>query len=109
MQIGMQQISAEAAAWFVAACNMPGQTRSALARGLCTVMDWRGPRGDLCLTSARRILPRLAVALEVPLPAAGAMPCAMHRPGPVVPALTLTGPLSELGVWSLTLQQFTLV
>ena len=102
MQIGMQQISAEAAEWFAAACGDAGQTRMSLARGVCEMMDWRGPTGDLCLASARRMLPRLAAALDVRLPAAQAMPCATHRPGPAVPAITLTGPLSELGAWSLT-------
>ncbi len=41
MQIGMQQRSAETADGFAHACTTPGQIRSALAHGLCEVMDWR--------------------------------------------------------------------
>ncbi len=105
MQIGMQQRSAETAAWFTDACKAPGQTRSALARGLCTVMDRRGPGGDPCLASAPSddgdpggIPPRLADAPDVRLPAAGAMPGPTHRP---VPAVPLTCRLSALGAGSL--------
>ena len=58
--------------------------------GFCTVMDWRSPTGAPCLTPApsdngrpEGILPRLAGALDVRLPAARAMACGnTRRAGP---------------------------
>ena len=102
--MGMRQISAEVADWFVVACGDAGQTRTSLARGLCELMDWRGPAGDLCLGSARKMLPRLAAALDVRLPAAQGMGLDFTAPAVAAVAdLSVACRLAALGDWSLAL------
>ena len=104
MQIGMRQIPANVAEWFEKACAEEGQTRTSLARGLCVNADWRGPSGDLCVGSARKMLPVLADALSVRLPAAQAMDMASGVSSVAsVPDISVACGLAELGDWSLDL------
>ncbi len=102
MQISMQHISAATAVWFVGACGQDGQTRGALARGLCEAENWRGPTGGFCTASARKVLPRLATALKVCLPEP--KPTAFGEGFPSVAGIadvSVQRPLAELGDWSL--------
>ncbi len=50
MQIGMRQVLSETVelTWTALTCGLYGRE------------EWRGPAGRLCLTSVRRMLPRLA-------------------------------------------------
>ncbi len=97
MQIGMRQVSAETVEWFGTACRGGELTRTALARGLCEREDWRGPTGRLCLASARRMLPGLAGALGVRLPAAAVVPDPHPRPSADFPDSDVVCALRDLG------------
>ena len=102
MQIGMRQISAGTVEWFRAACNGGDLSRSALARELCRKENWFGGVGRLCLSSARKLVPRLAKELGVRLPEAEAMEFAPHvRPAPDFPTSSVACLLRELGSLSL--------
>ena len=65
--------------WFREAASEEGRTRGSLARGLCEVADWRNAKGEFCLASARRALPRLASDLGVRLPAVRKAPLSARR------------------------------
>lgn len=47
-------------AWLRKTIAEEGCSRHSLVRGLCKTADWRNAKGDLCLGSARRVLPDLA-------------------------------------------------
>ncbi|MCY4459939.1 MAG: hypothetical protein OXC26_05995, partial [Albidovulum sp.] len=105
MQIGLRQISSETAEWFKEACPGDGSgrlSRSALARELCERESWRGPSGRLCCASARKLLPKLAASLGVPLPAPEARLEGGHRRAEAdYPDKALACGLSALGEVSL--------
>lgn len=69
MQIGLRQFENDVVEWFKSASVSGDYTRSALARRLCELSEWRNSTGDLCEAQARKILPRLAGELSVALPA----------------------------------------
>ena len=77
-------------------------SRSALARELCERESWRGPSGRLCCASARKLLPKLAASLGVPLPAPEARLEGAHRRAETgYPDRALACGLSALGEVSL--------
>ena len=71
-------------------------SRTSLARGLCEVEDWRNSAGELCLASARKVLPRLADSLGLVLPTPRPRPDG-GRPLDAYPDVTLSCRLQELG------------
>ncbi len=68
MQVGLHRFHADSIEWFRAAVAEGGRTRRQLAHGLCERENWRNEKGELCLASARRILPKLAEKLGIALP-----------------------------------------
>ncbi len=75
MQIGLRQFEADVIEWLKAAAGGGEHTRSSLARQLCERSGWRNAKGELCQAQARKILPQLASALSIQLPApSGAVP-----------------------------------
>ena len=71
-------------------------SRTSLAHGLCEVEDWRNAAGELCLASARKVLPRLADSLGLVLPASRPRPDNDH-PLHAYPDIALSVGLQELG------------
>ena len=55
-------------------CRRASYRGAALGVGACEREQWRNPKGRYCEASARKALPRLAAALNLPLPAAGRGP-----------------------------------
>ncbi len=100
MQIGLRQFCAETLSWFECAVLEGGASRSALASELCARANWRNARGEPCVSSARKILPRLASQLGLKLPAAAAPPPAGDAL-PSHPDLHVETTLSALGTVSL--------
>jgi len=68
MQIGMRQYSAETVEWFQRQVQAGHRSRQSLARELCELENWRNGRGELCVSSARKVLPQLAARLQLSLP-----------------------------------------
>ena len=100
MQIGLRQFCAETLSWFEGAVREGGASRSALASELCARAKWCNARGEPCVSSARKILPRLASELGLRLPAAAAPP----PPGDALPShpdLHVETTLAALGTVSL--------
>ena len=83
-------------AWLRRAVEEGGYTRSGLARELCERENWRNEKGDLCLASARRILPKLAAELGLVLPSARER-APRKAPTRDFPNLTLRCGLAEVG------------
>ena len=100
MQIGLRQFCAETLSWFECAVLEGGASRSALASELCARANWRNARGEPCVSSARKILPRLASQLGLKLPAAAAPPPTGDAL-PSHPDLHVETTLSALGTVSL--------
>ena len=100
MQIGLRQFCAETLSWFECAVLEGGASRSALASELCARANWRNARGEPCVSSARKILPRLASQLGLKLPAAAAPPPAGDAL-PSHPDLHVETTLAALGTVSL--------
>ena len=70
MQLGLHRSHAETIEWSCAAGKEEGRTRYSLARELCEREAWFDGLSRPCLGSARELLPRLARALGLSLPAA---------------------------------------
>ena len=68
MQVGLHQFHQDSIKWLRRAVGEEGCTRRRLAHELCVREDWRNRKGDLCLASARQILPKLAKKLGIALP-----------------------------------------
>ncbi len=102
MQIGLRQFDTATVQWFKAASQSSQATRAQLARGLCEREGWRNARGELCESSARKLLPRLAERLEVALPAARhSSPCREQVQLPRVADVSVDMELADLGEVSL--------
>ena len=100
MRIGLRQYTAATVDWLKAALGAGDCTRTSLARELCEREDWRNAKGNLCLASARAVLPKLSSALGLPLPEA--RPMGSISAGPSAPSLdypdrVLSCPLDDLG------------
>ncbi len=61
MQIGMRQYDQETVDWFRQVVARGETTRTQLASQLCERLDWRNAKGELCESSARKVLPMGAV------------------------------------------------
>ena len=99
----MRFYSADTIAWLKNAIEDDGCTRSALARELCEREDWRNSRGELCLSSARAVLPKLASTLDLTMPAAQPMDGAVSASRAAsrdYPDRVLTCALDDLGAVS---------
>ena len=68
MQAGLHQFHQDSIEWLRRAVGEEGCTRRQLAQELCEREGWRNGKDDLCLASARRILPKLAGELGISLP-----------------------------------------
>ena len=80
-----------------------GCTRTHLARELCESEDWRNAKGELCLGSARAVLPKLSSTLGLPLPAArpmGGVSAASLAPSLDYPDKRVSCALADLGTVS---------
>ena len=100
MRIGLRHYTAATVDWLKAALGAGDCTRTSLARELCEREDWRNAKGNLCLASARAVLPKLSSALGLPLPEA--RPMGSISAGPSAPSLdypdrVLSCPLDDLG------------
>ena len=95
MQVGLHQFSPGSIAWLREAAASGKHSRASLARGLCEIEDWRNSAGELCLASARKVLPRLADRLGLLLPPPLRRPNA--RPLEAYPDVALSCGLKELG------------
>ncbi len=103
MKIGLRHVSAAAIVWLRSALAAGGQTRASLARELCRRENWRNPKGDLCLASARVALPRIASELDLALPPSRGAP--RRRPAPRdYPDLAVACSLGDLGEVEVTPQ-----
>ena len=69
MQIGLRQFSADTVERLGQAVSAEGASRSGLAAELCEREGWHNAGGDPCVSSARKVLPRLAAKLGLSLPA----------------------------------------
>ncbi len=100
MRIGLRQYTPETVDWLKATLAAGDCTRTSLARELCEREDWRNAKGEPCLASARAVLPKLAAALKLPLPAArpmGGIRAESRIPSPDYPDRQLSCTLGELG------------
>ena len=70
MQIGLRHFGSETIERLISASGEPGATRSGLARLLCEVCDWKDSQERLALSSARKLLPKLAAKAGFRLPEA---------------------------------------
>ena len=68
MQVGLHRFHTDSIEWLRRAVVEGGRTRRQLAHELCERENWRNEKGELCLASARRILPKLAEKLGIALP-----------------------------------------
>ena len=68
MQVGLHRFHADSVEWLRTAVADGGRTRRQLAQELCERENWRNGKGELCLASARRVLPKLAGKLGIALP-----------------------------------------
>ena len=68
MQVGLHRFHADSIEWLRTAVAEGGRTRRQLAQELCERENWRNEKGELCLASARRVLPKLAGKLGIALP-----------------------------------------
>ena len=69
MRVGLRAFSEETVDWFKREAVAGNLSRTALARQLCEHSHWVNQQGQPCLGQARKILKKLAEALEVSLPA----------------------------------------
>ncbi len=69
MRVGLREFSEETVDWFKREAVAGNLSRTALARQLCEHSHWVNQQGQPCLGQARKILKKLAEALEVSLPA----------------------------------------
>ena len=100
MRIGLRLLQPESVEWLRQELCRGALSRAALGRGLCEREDWRNGRGELCASSARKALPRLAEQLGLSLPPAQSGPPRGCEPSGDVSGLAQTafsGSLSELG------------
>ena len=98
MQVGLRQFDAGTLEWLRGAVTQPGATRSSLARDLCDRSDWRDSSGARAEASARKLLPRLAERLSIPLPAPGrSIAPGAAVAAPPVPDQEIRCTLEELG------------
>ena len=74
MQVGLHQFSADSIEWLLDAVKHQQHTRSSLAQELCERENWRNAKGQLCLAQARKALPKLALKLDLALPAPSCAP-----------------------------------
>ena len=100
MQIGLRQFSADTLEWLGQAVSAEGASRSGLAAELCEREGWRNAGGDPCVSSARKVLPRLAAKLGLSLPARQRQAPA-RGPLPAFPDVSLEAELKDLGEVSL--------
>ena len=100
MRIGLRILQPESVEWLREELRQGFLSRAALGRGLCEREDSRNGRGELCASSARKALPRLADQLGLALPPAQPGPPRDGGPAGDVSGLSRTafsGSLSELG------------
>ena len=100
MRIGLRLLRPDSVEWLRQELCLGVLSRAALGRGLCEREDWRNGRGELCTSSARKGLPRLAEQLGLSLPPAQSGPPRGCEPSGDVSGLAQTafsGSLSELG------------
>ncbi len=100
MRIGLRHYTAGTVDWLKATLGTGDCTRTSLARELCEREDWRNAKGELCLASARAVLPKLSSALGLPLPEA--LPMGSIDAGSLAPSLdypdrVLSCSLDDLG------------
>ena len=100
MQIGLRQFSADTLEWLGQAVSAGGASRSGLAAELCEREGWHNAGGDPCVSSARKVLPRLAAKLGLSLPARQQQAPA-RGPLPAFPDVSLEADLKDLGEVSL--------
>ena len=103
MRVGLRMLQPGTVRWLREELQQGQLSRAELARELCRRDGWRNPKGKLCAASARKALPRLAAALQRPLPPP-VRGCA--RAGPANKAADrppVTGPLPSLGAVRLRL------
>ncbi len=102
MQIGMRQYDKETVAWFRQAVVGGETSRTQLASQLCERLDWRNAKGELCESSARKVLPTLALRLDVKLPApVRSAPLRSAAGLPAPPVVCVSGSLADLGAVTL--------
>ena len=70
MQVGLRQFDAGTIERLIAASRDSEATRGNLARLLCELEEWRDSGGKLAVSSARKLLPRLAAKAGFALPVA---------------------------------------
>ena len=93
MQIGLRQFSADTLEWLGQAVSAEGASRSGLAAELCEREGWHNAGGDPCVSSARKVLPRLAAKLWLSLPARKPEAPAGKQPGTLpLTAVLITEP-----------------
>ena len=97
----MRQFCAETLSWFEGAVREGGASRSALASELCARANRRNARGKPCVSSARKILPRLASQLGLRLPPPAAPPPPAGDALPSHPDLHVETTLAAMGTVSL--------
>ena len=103
MRIGLRHYTIETVDWLKSALGAGGCTRTHLARELCEREDWRNAKGELCLGSARAVLPKLSSTLGLPLPAArpmGGVGAASRAPSLDYPDRRVSCALADLGTVS---------
>ncbi|MCY3877164.1 MAG: hypothetical protein OXF88_23090 [Rhodobacteraceae bacterium] len=100
----MRQVSSETIEWFGTACNGGALSRTALAHEFCERENWYNRVANLCLASARKLLPALAEKLGVRLPEAEALEFDPHaRPASDFPNRSVSCSPRDLGALSLEL------
>ena len=100
MRIGLRHYASETVDWLKATLGGGDCTRTSLARELCEREDWRNAKGELCLASARAVLPKLSSALGLSLPEArpmGSIDAGSLAPSLDYPDRALSCSLDDLG------------
>ena len=100
MRIGLRHYTAGTVDWLKATLGTGDCTRTSLARELCEREDWRNAKGELCLASARAVLPKLSSALGLSLPEArpmGSIDAGSLAPSLDYPDRALSCSLDDLG------------
>ena len=100
MRIGLRHYTAGTVDWLKATLGTGDCTRTSLARELCEREDWRNAKGELCLASARAVLPKLSSALGLSLPEArpmGSIDAGSLAPSLDYPDRVLSCSLDDLG------------
>ena len=73
MRAGLRHFSAESIEWLKKAAESGTHTRCSMARTLCELEQWKNTRGDLCVASARKALPKIADKAGFTLPSSRPM------------------------------------